>query len=73
MQMRQFAPRQPLLDIRNTPQEWKPDPEVSIKHDDLYARAWEREYGKLIFDSENDKVTPPNSPEFAVQPDLSSE
>ena len=41
MRMRQFTPRQPPADIRITPQEYKPDPDVSLKHDDLYARAWE--------------------------------
>ena len=39
MRLRQFTPRQPIADIRITPQEWKSDPQVSIKHDDLYARA----------------------------------
>ena len=41
MRMCQFTPRQTPADIRKTPQEWKPDPGVSLKHDDLYARAWE--------------------------------
>ena len=39
MRMRPFTPGQPPADIRITPQDWKPDPEVSLKHDDLYARA----------------------------------
>ena len=43
MWTRQFTHRQPPADIRITPQEWKSDPEVSLRHDDLYARAWERE------------------------------
>ena len=43
MRMRQFTPRQPPAYTRITPQEWKPDPEVSLKHDDLYAKAWECE------------------------------
>ena len=43
MRIRQFTPREPPADIRITPQEWKLEPEVSIKHDDLYARAWECE------------------------------
>ena len=41
MRMRQFTPRQSPADIRVNPHEYKPDPEVSINHDDLYARAWE--------------------------------
>ena len=44
--------------------------EVSIKHDDLYAKAWECEYERPIFDAENNNVTLPNSPEIAVQSDL---
>ena len=41
MRMRQFTPRQPSADIRVNPHEYKPDPKVSMNHDDLYARAWE--------------------------------
>ena len=73
MRMRQFTARQLLPDIRSTPQERKPDAEVSLKHDDLYARAWECEYKKPIFDTENNNATPPNSPEFPVQSDLLTE
>ena len=43
MRRRQFTTHQPPADIRITPQEWKPDQEVGLKHDDLYARAWECE------------------------------
>ena len=70
MRMRQFTPRQPLLDIRITPQEWKPDPKVSIKDDDLHARALGREYERPIFDAKSDNAMPPNSSEIAVQVDL---
>ena len=69
MRLRQFTPRKPLPDIPITPQEWKHDPEVSLKYDDLYARAWEFEYEKTNFDAGNDNVTPPNSPEIAVPSD----
>ena len=65
MRMRQLTPRQPPADIRIAPQKWKPDPQVSIKHDDLYARAWEREYEQPIFDAENNIETPPNSPKMS--------
>ena len=40
MKMRQFTPRQPPADIAVNPQECKSDPEVSLHHDDLYAKAW---------------------------------
>ena len=51
MRLRQFTPRQPIPDIPITPREWQPDPAALIKHDDLYARAWECEYDDPIFDS----------------------
>ena len=73
MRMRQFTPRQPPADIRTTPQEYIPDPDVSLKHDDLYARAWECDYEQPIFDAENGNETPPNSAEFPVQSDVSTE
>ena len=71
--MPQFKPRQPPADIRITSQEWKLDPEVSVKQDNFFARAWECEYEKPIFDAENNNATPPNSPEFPVQSDLLTE
>ena len=67
MRIRQFTPRQPIPDIPVTPREWQPDPEIIIKHDDLYARAWECEYDKSIFDSDSDNVVSPNSPEVTVR------
>ena len=60
MRMLQFAPREPPADIRIAPQECKFDPDVSLKQDDLYARAWEYDYEQPIFDAENNKTTPPN-------------
>ena len=51
MRMRQFTPRQPPGEKEITPQEWKPDPEVSFNRDDLYARAWECDYEQPIFDA----------------------
>ena len=66
--LRQFTPRQPIPDIPVTRHEWQPDPEVIIKHDDLYGRAWECEYDKPIFDSDRDNMVIPNPPEVTVQP-----
>ena len=67
--MRQFTPHQSPANIRLTPPEYKPDPDVSLKDDDLYARAWEYDYEQPIFDAENNNVTPPNSQQFPVQSD----
>ena len=73
VRMRQFTPRHHLPDIRITPQERKPVPEVSTKHDDLYARAWECEYDRPNFDAEKDNPAPPKSPQTAVRFDISTE
>ena len=72
MRMRQFTPRQPPAAIRVNPHEYKPDPEVSINHDDLYARAWEYHYEQPIFDAENDNSVSPKQPETPIQTDLST-
>ena len=70
--MRQFTPHQPPADISVNPHEYKPDPEVSINHDDLYAKAWEYHYEQPIFDAENDNSVSPNQPEIPIQTDLST-
>ena len=67
MRLRQFTPRQTIPDIPVTPREWQPDPEVIIKHDDLYARACECEYDKPIFDTDRHNIVVPKSPEVTVQ------
>ena len=73
MRMRQFTPRQPPADKTVKPQAYKSDPEVSLNHDDLYAREWECDYGQPIFDAENDNKAPPNQREIPVQSDSSTE
>ena len=73
MRMRQFTPRQPPADIRITPQEYKPDPDVSLKHDDLYARAWEYDYEQAIFDAENNNAMTPNTSKIPVQSDFTTQ
>ena len=65
MRLRQFTPRQTIPDIQITPSDWKPDPEVIIKHDDLYVRAWECEEEKPTFDNDYNNLVTPNSPEIA--------
>ena len=72
MRMRQFTPRQPPTDIRVDPHEYKPDPEVSINHDDLYARAWEHHYEQQIFDDGNNGATQSDPHEIPIQSDLST-
>ena len=63
----QFTPSQLMSDIQIAPREWKPDPEVIIQHDDLYARAWECEQDKTIFDSDYNKLVAPNTPKITVR------
>ena len=72
MRMRQSTPRQPPADIRITPRQCKSDPEVSLKHDDLYASAWECEYEKLIFDAKNKNAALLNAHEIPIQSNLST-
>ena len=43
MRLRLFTSRQPIPDLQTTSQDWKRDPRVIVKHDDLYAKAWESE------------------------------
>ena len=64
MRLRQFTRRQSPDDIRVTPQEWKPNPEVSLKHDDLYARDWGCEYEQPFVDAENKMQRHPIYPKF---------
>ena len=71
--MRHFTPHQPPADITVKPQDYKSDPELSRKHDDLYARAWECDYEQPIFDADNDNVAPPNLQEILLQSDFSTE
>ena len=70
MRLRLFTPKQPIPDVKTTSNEWKPDSEVIIEHDDLYARAWESENETLIFDNGQHEPYSGNSPEVAVRHDL---
>ena len=67
MRLCQFTPRQLIAGTPVTAREWQPDLEVIIKHDDLYARAWECEYDKPIFDNDRYNMVLPNSPEVTVR------
>ena len=71
LRLRQFTPRQPILDVQTTAQQWKPDPEVIIKHDDVYARAWESQYETPIFDNGQHDPDSNNSPEITIRHNLS--
>ena len=73
MRMLQFTPRQQPADVPIKPQDYKSVPEVSLNHDDLYARAWEYDYEQPIFDAENDNAAPPNLQEIPLQSDYSTE
>ena len=67
MRTRQITPRQPPADITVKLQEYKSDPEVTLHHDDLWARAWEYDFEQPIFDAENDKAAPPNLQEVPLK------
>ena len=73
LRLPQFTHRKPLPDVQITSQEWKSDPEVIIKHDGLYARAWENVYERPIFNANDDNTAAPYPPEIAVPSDLPAE
>ena len=73
MRTRQFTHRQPPADTTVKHQEYKSDPEVSLHHNDLYARAWEDDFEQPIFDAENDKAAPSNLQEIPLQSEYSTE
>ena len=45
----------------------KPDREVNHKHDDLYAKAWESDFGKLVHDNDQNDRSPPYPREVIVE------
>ena len=65
MRLRLFTPRQPILTVPKTSQDWKPDPKVIIKHDDLYARAWESDYKTPISNKGRHESDSHSSPELS--------
>ena len=71
---RPFTPREPIRDVPTTSQNWKHDPEVIIKHDDLYARgwAWESEFKKHIFEYDRMNPSLPIPLEMTIQSDQTS-
>ena len=73
MRRRSFTPRQPIPEVQATAQEWRPDTEVIIKHDDLYARAWESEHETSNFDNDQHEPDSGNSPEVTVRHDLTND
>ena len=73
MRVRQFRLLQSPAEIRITPRDFKPDPDVSLKHDDFYARAWEYDYEQAIFDAEKNNATPLKSTQISVHSDVSNE
>ena len=70
MRLRLFMTRQPVPDLQTTSQNCKPDLEVIIKDDYLYARAWESEYDTPIYDDGQHEPDSDNSPIITVRHDL---
>ena len=64
MRSRQFTSRQTLPDVQIAHQERKSDPEMIIKHDDLYARTWKCDYERPIFDVNDSNTAPPIHPKL---------
>ena len=70
IRLRQFAPSQRQPHVNITPQERKSEPEMSIKHDAVYARAWESDYERPFFDADCNNTAPLDPPEIAVRSDI---
>ena len=70
MRLRPATPTQPIPDVQTTSQKWNPDPELIIKHDDLYATVWETEYETPTLDKREHEPDSDNSPEITVRHDL---
>ena len=66
MRLRPFQPRTPLQDIQSFPKDWRPDPDILITNEDLYARSWETDFGTPIFDADKENPTPQHEPEVIV-------
>ena len=62
-----FTPRGSTPNVHTTSQEWKPDPEIIIGHEDLYARAWESDLEISILTMIKDKPRPPTSRGVTVE------
>ena len=62
--------RQAIHDVQTTSHECKPNPEVIIENDGLYARAWESECETPISDNGQHKPHSANSLEINVKHDL---
>ena len=69
MRPRRSTRRPPILGVQITPKGWKPDHEVIIKHDDLYARAKDCENEKSMFYDDRDNSTISTSPKIIVPSD----
>ena len=72
MRLRHFTPQQPIPDVQITPRQRKHEPEVIINHDYLYARAWECEHHRPIYDNDHNVATP-NSPKIAARSNLAAD
>ena len=71
--LRKLTSRQPIPDIQIKRREWKSDPEVITKHDDLYTRSWECEYEKSNFDSDYSIPVTPRLLKITVQREVAAE
>ena len=64
-----YAWRTPLPDVRTTSQEWRPDPKIVKRHDDLFARAWKTEFEQPSWDNDRSKPSLPISLETIIESD----
>ena len=71
MRLRTFPTRKPYP-TNPTPQDWKLDPEITVKLDDLCVSERVCDYEKSIFDNNQDELRVPNPREMMIESDHTS-
>ena len=56
IRLRLYAPIQRVPDVTVRREDYLPDPELKTTHNDLYAQAWETEFGEILFGNTTDNT-----------------
>ena len=60
IRIRPYVPKQRLPDVTVRTNEYLPDPDVKVSHNEWYAISWEIDFGKQIGEHERSKNTENN-------------
>ena len=60
IRIRPYVPDQRLTDVTVRSNDYLPDPDVKVSHNELYALSWEMYFGKQIDENETSKDTGTN-------------